>query len=283
MVNRLVWCFLLALALQAQTKYETTSVLGRKYYSLPDAKGTVAAAEKALASDPKNVDLLVKLAKAQAGVWESNEAVATYTRLLAIQPANADFYTERGHRHLPLRNYALALADLNKAAALHSKNPDTYYHLGLAHYFLGEFGAAADAFGQAVALAPDTDSRINSTNWQYASLRRAKKTAEAAQLLATITPEMKNKAPHTYHYLSLVRFFQGVMKESAALPAEPPAGNTDQETELAFDTVGYGIGNWYLYNNQPAKAKEYFQKVAKGHVWVTWGFVGSETELARMK
>jgi hypothetical protein len=47
--------------------------------------------------------------------------------------------------------------------------------------------------------------------------------------------------------------------------------------------VAYGIGNWYLYNGNPAKAKEYFQRVMKGHVWVTWGFVGSELELARTK
>ena len=36
-----------------------------------------------------------------------------------------------------------------------------------------------------------------------------------------------------------------------------------------------------LYNGDTTKAQEYFRRVLKGHVWVTWGFVGSETELLR--
>jgi tetratricopeptide (TPR) repeat protein len=172
-----------------------------------------------------------------------------------------------------------ARADLDHAASLNPKNMATYYHLGLAHYFLNEFAEASDAFAHAVETAPNTDERINSTNWLYAALRRAGKTAEAEKALLAVPPEMTNEAPHTKFYLNLVRFFQGKMTEAEALPAEPPASNTDQEVELPFDTVAYGIGNWYLYNGNPAKAQEYFRRVQKGHVWVTWGFIGSELEV----
>ena len=50
-----------------------------------------------------------------------------------------------------------------------------------------------------------------------------------------------------------------------------------------FDTVAYGVGNWYLYNGEPAKAQEYFSRIVKGHVWVTWGFIGAETEVAQWR
>jgi tetratricopeptide (TPR) repeat protein len=271
-------CFLsvvLASTVFAQTHLE----VGAKYYSLPDPKGTVAGARKNLAADPKNPGLLLKLAQAQIAVWEDKEAVETLTRAIAVSPQDADLYTERGHRYLPLREFAKARADLDHAASLNPKNMATYYHLGLAHYFLNEFADAADAFAHAVATAPNTDERINSTNWLYAALRRAGKTAEAEKALLAVPPEMTNESPHTKFYLNLVRFFQGKMSEAEALPAEPPAANTDQEVELPFDTVAYGIGNWYLYNGNPAKAKEYFRRVQKGHVWVTWGFIGSELEL----
>ncbi|SPE41664.1 hypothetical protein SBA3_450028 [Candidatus Sulfopaludibacter sp. SbA3] len=129
--------------------------------------------------------------------------------------------------------------------------------------------------------APNTDERINSTNWLYAALHRAGRTDEAAKALDAVPPEMTFKEPHTRFYLNLVRFFQGRMTEAEALPPEPPAGNTDQETELRFDTVAYGIGNWHLYNGNAEKAQEYFRRVAKRHVWVTWGFIGSEMELLR--
>jgi len=277
---------LFAAAVSAQTAQpvlEVTSQLGTKFYSLADEKGVVNEAAKNLAADPKNADLIMKLEAAQVSVWQDREAVTTCTRALKRTPGNADIYTERGHRELPLRDFKHALADLNHAVALNPKKMDAYYHLGLAHYFLGEFQEAGKAFRHAVDLAPNLDERINSSNWLYASLRRAHQDTEAAQALAQITPEMKNTAEHTLFYLNLVRFFQRRLPESEALPPEPPAGNQDDETELRFDTVAYGVGNWHLYNSDEAKAQDYFARVVKGHVWVTWGFVGAEAEIVRAR
>jgi len=282
----LVASALLALAASAQTAQpvlEVTSPLGTKFYSLPDEKGVVNEAAKNLAADPKNPGLIMKLEAAQVSVWQDREAVTTCTRALKRTPGNADIYTERGHRELPLRDFKHALADLNHAVALNPKKMDAYYHLSLAHYFLGEFQEAGKAFRHAVDLAPNLDERINSSNWLYASLRRAHQDTEAAQALAQITPEMKNTAEHTLFYLNLVRFFQRRLPESEALPPEPPAGNQDDETELRFDTVAYGVGNWHLYNSDEAKAQDYFARVVKGHVWVTWGFVGAEAEIVRAR
>jgi len=279
--RRFALALALASAATAQTKIEVTSKLNTKFSSLPDEKGVVAAAQKNLAADPKSPDLLLKLAQAEISVWEDREAVVTLTRALAISPQNATLYTERGHREVPLREFKRASVDLAHAAALDPKNMAAYYHLGLAHYFLGEFSPAADAFRHAVETAPNTDEIINSTNWLYAALRRAGRTAEAAKALDAVPPDMANKEPHTRFYLNLVRFFQGRMSETDALPPEPPEGNTDQEVELPFDTVAYGIGNWHLYNGDAAKAQQYFRRVLRGHVWITWGFVGSETELLR--
>jgi tetratricopeptide (TPR) repeat protein len=272
-------CFIALLSAASAQQLEITSSLGRKFFSLPDPKAAVAEARKNLAADPKNPDLLLKLAQAQISVWENKEAVETLTRAIAISPNNGDLYTERGHRYLPLRDFTKARADLTRAATLTPKNMAVWYHLGLSHYFLNEFAEAADAFHHAVETAPSTDERINATNWLYAALRRAGKGAEAAKALEAVPADMTNQAPHTKFYLNLVRFFQGKMTEAEALPAEPPASNTDQEVELPFDTVAYGIGNWYLYNGNPAKAQELFKRVMKGHVWVTWGFIGSEREI----
>lgn len=93
---------------------------------------------------------------------------------------------------------------------------------------------------------------------------------------------MKNEAPHTEHYLNLVRLFQGSKTGAAILPPQPPPG-ADDEIELKFDTVAYGIGNRLLFNGDPVKAQDYFRRVLQGHVWVTRGFIGSEVEMARRK
>jgi len=280
MTARLILCLFPAIVL-AQPKLEIRSPLGTQFYSLSDDKGAIAEAQKALASDPKNPALILKLALAQSAAREYRESVDTCTKGLAIAPDNADLLTERGHRELGLREFSRARADLQRAVRLDPKKVDAYYHLGLSHYFSGEFAQAADAFRHAVDLAPTTDSRINSTNWLYASLRRAKKDADAAKALAAITPEMKNTEAHTFFYLSLIRLFQGKMSESDVVPPQPSPDNTDDEAELRFDTVAYGVGNWYLYNGNAAKAQEYFKKIVKGRVWITWGYIGAENEVAR--
>lgn len=264
----------------AQPRLELSSPLGTKFFSIADENGAVAAAHKSLAADPKNPELMLKLALAEAGAREYRESVATCTQGLKIAPQDADLYLERGHREVALREFAKARADLNKAVSLDPKKVDAYYHLGLSHYFLGEFAESADAFQHAVDLAPNLDSRINSTNWLYASLRRAKKDGEAAKALAEITPEMKNTEPHTAYYLSMVRLYQGRMTPDEVLPPKP-ASASDVEGELRFATVAYGIGNWYLFNGNPAKAHEYFQRILTTQVWITWGFVGAETDLIR--
>jgi len=264
----------------AKPVLEVTSPLGTKFFSIVDDKGVVPAAQKDLAADPRNPGLLLKLAQAHAAVWEDREAVDACTRGLAVAPDNADLLTERGHRELPLREFQKARADLARAVELNPKKMDAFYHLGLAHYFLGEFAPAADAFRHAVDLAPNTDERINSTNWVYASLRRANRPADAERAAAAITADMTNTAPHTLHYLNLVRLFQGRMTEAQVMPPEPPRDGSDTEAELRFDTVAYGVGNWHLYNGEAAKAQEYFKRVLQGKVWITWGFIGAETEVA---
>src|ERR1700752_3168941 len=85
----------LAVATLAQNKSPETGAqpelkaMGRDFFSLPDPKNTVEEAENNLAADPLNPDLLLKLAQAQAAMWQYREAVATCGRGLRIAPENA--------------------------------------------------------------------------------------------------------------------------------------------------------------------------------------------------
>jgi tetratricopeptide (TPR) repeat protein len=260
---------------------EVTSALGRKLYSLSDDE-SVTAARKRLAADPKNVALVLALSKAEAGRRQYREAVATCSKGLLAAPKDADLYVERGHRELGLRDFKPALQDLKRATELAPDNLDAHYHLGLAHYFLGEFSAAAASFEAARALAKNNDSLIDCTNWLYVSLRRAGQETQASEALARITPQVKNTEPHLYFYLRLLHFYQGKLSEKEILPP-PPAKPDDVEGELSFNTVSYGVGNWHLYHHEIPQAMSLFKEVVKGQAWNSWGFIGSEVELARSK
>jgi tetratricopeptide (TPR) repeat protein len=256
---------------------EVTSGLGRKLYALPDDQSVIDA-RKNLAADRKNVERVLQLSKAEAARRQYREAIATSTQGLAFAPKNAELYLERGHRELGLREFKPAMNDLEQATLLSPEILDGHYHLGLAHYFLGEFDEAAASFAKARALAKTKDSFIDCSNWLYVSLQRAGKQEQAAQVLAHITPDVKNTEPHLYFYLRLLHFYQGQLTAEAVLPP-PPAGPYDLEGELSFNTVSYGVGNWRIYHHNRPDAIGLFRNVVKGEAWNSWGFIGSEIEL----
>lgn len=261
--------------------FEVTSKLGRKLYALPD-NTAILEARKKLAADPKNPKLVLALSLAEAGQKQYREAVATDTKGLAASPSNVDLLIERGHREVGLREFAAAQRDLERATSLDPKQLGGFYHLGLAHYFQGQFAAAAASFRKARDLARKDDDLIDCSNWLYVSLRRANEPKEAAEVLKRITPQMTNKEPHIAFYLRLIRLYQGAMPEQKVLPPKP-TNPSNVEAELAYDTVAYGVGNWHLYNGNKQRARELFKSVVMGDAWNAWGFIGSETDLARMR
>lgn len=268
----------LAQAQPEQGAYEVTSGLGRKLYALPD-NDAIREAKAALAKDPGNVALVLKLSKAQAGQRQYREAVETDTRGLAGAPRDAALYLERGHRELGLREFGKARTDLERAVQLDPGQLDNHYHLALSHYFVGEFAEAARSFRRALDLAKSDDSVIDCSNWLYVSLQRAGQPKEATEVLQRITPGMTNTEPHLKAYLELLRFYQGA-PESTVMPPQPAPGDT--EAELGFNTQRYGVGNWHLYHHDPKRARELFESVVPGQAWNSWGFIGSETDLVRM-
>ena len=267
-----------ALFAQTQGALEVTSLLGQKLYAQTDDAATAAAKSKLSSTSSLAADYLA-LSKAEASRRQYQEAVKTDTEALAAYPENADLLLERGHRELGLREFAAAQKDLQHAVTIDPTKLDSHYHLGLAFYFEGRFEDAALHFRHARDLATTDDSLIDCSNWLYVALRRAGKQKEASEVLTRITPAVHNTEPHLAFYLSLLRFYQGQRTEQQILPAKPAPG--DSEAELSYNTIHYGIGNWHLYNGDKPAAYPYFEKVVAGSAWNSWGFVGSETELAR--
>lgn len=269
----------LTLPLYAQTQgpFETTSLLGQKLYAQPDDTA-IAAAKAALKGTNPTPNLYLGLSHTEAGRRQYQEAVKTGTVALAKFPDNADLLLERGHRELGLREFTAAEKDLERSVEIDPASLDSHYHLGLAHYFQGQFAEAAHSLTRARDLAKTDDSLIDCTAWLYVSLRRAGKKQEAASALARITPEVHNTEPHLLFYLHLLRFYQGRMTEQQVLPPKPAPGDT--EAELSFNTINYGVGNWHIYHGEKGVADTFFKKVVTGEAWNSWGFVGSEVELA---
>lgn len=258
---------------QTGDSVEYVSPAGVKYYTLKDEKGVVAEAEKKLAADPKNVELLIALGRAQATVWRYRDAVATYTRGLEIDPKNAMLYRHRGHRYITLRQFDKAVKDLERAAKLNDQDFDIWYHLALAHYLRGDFKKAASAYEKCRAVAKNDDSIIAVSDWLYMTYRRLNKPFDAEKVLSRITLNMNVQENKSYYDRLLM--YKGYKKETDIV--------SPQMTDLEVATAGYGIGNYHLYGGNPAQAREWFNRVTSGKYWPAFGFIAAEAELARMK
>jgi len=258
---------------QAKGIPEYVAPSGAKFYAQADEKNVVAEAEKKLAADPQNIDLLIALGRAQASVWRYRDAIATYTRGVAIAPKNAMLYRHRGHRYITLRMFDKAVKDLELAAKLNDRDYDIWYHLGLAYYLTGEFKKAAKAYERCRAVAANDDSLIAVSDWLYMTYRRLDKDYEAAEVLERITLNMKVEENKSYYDRLLM--YKRFKRESEVI--------NDKRTDLEIATISYGVGNWHLCNGDKVKARAMFQKITDGKYWPAFGFIAAETELKRIR
>jgi hypothetical protein len=112
---------------------------------------------------------------------------------------------------------------------------------------------------------------VATTHWLYMTLRLLGLEDEAEKSLYPIHANMDVIENQVYHKLCL--FYKG----------ELALGDlTDPEfSSVMNDALAYGVGNWYFYNGEKAKAKEIFHKILAGESWASFGTIAAESDLAR--
>jgi tetratricopeptide (TPR) repeat protein len=243
----------------------------------------------------QSADSSIWLGRRTAYLGRYKEAIAIYTSAIAKYPKDARLYRHRGHRLITLRCFDDAIKDFEKAAKLIKGKPDEiepdglpnarniptsslhsniWYHLGLAHYLKGDLGAALKAYREAEKVSKNADMMVATTHWLYMTLRRLGREKEAS---ATVAPIVDNlEVIENADYYQLIKLYQGKLKRSDLLSDTKQTANT-----LSNATVGYGVGNWFLYNRQRAKAEKIFRQVIMGNQWASFGHIAAEVELTR--
>lgn len=243
--------------------------------------------------DPKSPDRIIWLGRRTAYLGRYKEAIAIFTDGIKQFPADARMYRHRGHRFITLRCFDDAIADLEKASKLIKGRPDEiepdglpnarniptstlqsniWYHLGLAHYLKRDFALALNAYREAEKVSTNADMLVATTHWLYMTLRRLGREDEASKTVAAIKDDLD--VIENGDYYKLIGVYKG-KRRAADLWKEinQPANN------LSNATVGYGLGNWFLYNGQRAEATKAFQQITDGNQWASFGYIAAESEL----
>jgi len=236
-----------------------------------------------------NADSTIWLGRRTAYLGNYKDAIRIFSEGLSRYPTDARFFRHRGHRYITIRCFDEAIRDLDRAASLVKSKPDQvepdglpnernvptstlqtniYYHLGLAHYLKGEFDPAYAAFMQAFNIAKNADMQVAAANWVFMSAMRLGKSKEAAQFIGKI-PDNLDLIENADYY-KLIRLYQGKMKPEDLL--KEAASNA---------TIGYGLGNWYLYNGRREETMKIFRQIVAGDQWASFGYIAAEAELKR--
>lgn len=286
-------------------KPEATSLLGKPLFAPQQSPETrarldndLAAARAEFERNPDSVDAAIWLGRRTAYLGRYVDAIAVYTAAIGKHPSDARLYRHRGHRFISVRDFDKAISDLAKAASLVANRPDEvepdgqpnekniptstlktniFYHLGLAHYLKGDFAPAAEAYRSCMEHSKNADMQVATAHWQYMTLRRLGRDAEAANVLGPITAEMPIIENGSYH--KLLMMYKGATDADTLLgSARAPA--------LDAVTIGYGVANWHLYNGRKPQARRILEAIVQQNAetqWAGFGYIAAEADLARMR
>ena len=147
-------------------------------------------------------------------------------------------------------DHASAEADFAKALVLGLPAGDAYYRRGHARFFAGKFDAAADDFAKAAADRSDANARVFAQLWQVLALSRAGR-ALPAELVASGEPQVAWPRP-------VLAMLTGRIAPDQVL--EQIARKNGDDRELAAAEAWFYIGEYWLGQKQPDKARDAFEK-----------------------
>lgn len=284
---------------------EAMSLDGKPLYPMEAATDTQRSRDSLLTLAQRNYELdssklenLIWVGRRLAYMNRYREAIDLYTKGLEKFPDSPELYRHRGHRYISTRHFDEAIADFEKAAALVKNKPVTieldgipnkmnkplsslqfniWYHWALAYYLKGDFKRAAQLYEENLEYSTNPDLLCATADWLYMTYRRLGETKKADQVLALIKPDMEIIENQSYYNRLLM--YKGLKKPEDLLNLD----NTDPDTKLNTVTQGYGVGNWYLYNQDTIRAKEIFEKVIDTGLWSAFGYIAAESDLVRTR
>lgn len=244
-----------------------------------------------------NADSYIWVGRRIAYLGSYKEAIAWFTMgIEKSEQANPRLYRHRGHRYLTLRCFDDAIKDFETAAKLIKGKPDEiepdglpnakniptstlqsniWYHLGLAYYLKGDLLNAIKVYEEAEKVSNNNDMKVATAYWYYMTLRRAGWKDEAKKLIRAFDTNIE--VIENDDYLKLLKLNKGELRAEALLKTIQGDANS-----LGSASLGYGIGNYFLYNGDKTKATTIFRKITAGDQWASFGYIGAETDLTRL-
>ena len=258
-----------------------------------DFETKLSEARQLFEKEPRSAEHIIWLGRRTAYLGRYKDSIKIYTDGIKQFPSDARLYRHRGHRFITLRCFDAAIADFEKAAKLITGKPDEiepdglpnarniptstlqsniWYHLGLAHYLKRDFPRALKAYREAEKVSKNPDMLVATTHWLYMTLRRLGREQEASKTLLTVRDDLE--VIENTDYYRMISVYKGKLA-----PADVLKDMGQTADSLGNASIGYGLGNWFLYNGQREEAEKIFRRITAGNQWASFGYIAAESEL----
>lgn len=239
--------------------------------------------------DPNNI---IWMGRRTAYIGDYRRAIAIFTEGVKKHPEDPRMYRHRGHRFISLRFFDQAVRNFEKAAELIEGKPEEiepdgimnsrgvamgtlqfniWYHLGLAYYLKNDMENALCAFKNCLNASKVDDKKISTGHWYYMTLRRMNLVGDAKEFIKKYSREMD--VVENIMYLDCLMMYKEESTPEELLKKYRVLG------AAGLSTVGYGVANWYNYNNQRGKAVELYQEILLLESWPSFGYIAAEADM----
>ena len=220
---------------------------------------------------PRTYENLLALADALCWQLRFREAIDALTQAIALEPARVEAYRKRGPKYLDTLQPEQALADYKRCEQADGVSVMSRYRIGMAHYLMRNFDAAAAAFADSLAIAPqDDDMYIADVYWLVLSQLRAGQADEGQKTLQQhYRPDM---------YVGHHTAYEKAMRAAAGFaPMEDMLAELDaEEDDLQVAMTAYGLCVLLEAHSETEKADALRQKLlVRDGFWFCFSYLNN--------
>jgi lipoprotein NlpI len=240
-----------------------------------DAAAALAAANKAVAADPKSAEAVFVRGDAYAAQRKHAEAIKDFDRALELDPKYVLAVDRRGGERFKLGQIDESIADFNAYLKVFPKEEPAHWRRGISFYYAGKYAEGAKQFfdGQA-AFGADVENVF----WHFLCNARKDGIEKARKnLIGLQGPDARVPMMQVHDLL------QGKLKPEDVIKAAETADLKDaRRTEALFYAHLY-VGLYYEAAGDEAKTRDHIAAAVEKYPIGHYMWDVANVHLARMK
>lgn len=224
--------------------------LGMVYTSLEEYDGAIEAYDFAIAICPDYISAYFSKANTFVNQGLNKEAIKTYEEIIYFEPDNVQAYTYIGESYEKLNLYRRAIHYYKKAIDVDASFGDAWFGMGMAYFNSEDYITCLQFFSRANEIDPENPEYWYMLGEVYRKLNILDKSVEAFNR----TVELDPNDYEAWLSNADICFIENRLHEAISILSRAYLYNKD------VSTINYNLAAYYLYNNQPALASEFFEK-----------------------